>query len=228
VLVCAAWLLYFYGANLSSGWFGYFNFDSSELPIVTIYALYIPTFIVWMVKEKEFGFVKRFLIPIVAIISCAFMVFAAVYAHGVTPYLNAKETGAFSFPVLAILSSSLLLTFTPYTTTINIIAIPVGIINHSPDLPMLIKTLCHTLVNFYGLFFLLGTITVITEWEQIHCSKMKKISYLFTFPLFMLTYVPISVIALFKKVEWKPIKHSVSMSVYDICQTDPEFDISNN
>ena len=100
VLVCAAWLLYFYGANLTSGWFGYFNFDSSELPIVTIYALYIPTFIVWMVKEKEFGFVKRFLIPILAIISCAFMVFAAIYAHGVTPYLNAKANGAFSFPVL--------------------------------------------------------------------------------------------------------------------------------
>lgn len=100
LLVCAAWLLYFYGANLTSGWFGHFNFDSSELPIVTIYALYIPTFIVWIIKEKELNFVKRFLIPILAILSCAFMVFAAVYAHGVTPYLNAKANGNFSFPVL--------------------------------------------------------------------------------------------------------------------------------
>ena len=30
LFVCAAWLVYFYGANLTSGWFGYFNFDSSE------------------------------------------------------------------------------------------------------------------------------------------------------------------------------------------------------
>jgi hypothetical protein len=53
--------------------------------------------------------------------------------------------------------------------------------------------------------------------KNIHCSLAKKIGYTFTFPLFMLTYVPISVIALFKKVKWEPIKHSVSMSVYDIC-----------
>ena len=100
LLVCAAWLLYFYGANLTSGWFGLFNFDSSELPIVTIYAMYIPMFIAWMKNEKGMGFVKRFLLPGVAIIACAFMVFAAVYAHGITPYLNAKANGTFSFPVL--------------------------------------------------------------------------------------------------------------------------------
>ncbi len=100
LFVCSAWLVYFYGANLTAGWFGYFNFDSSELPIVTIYALYIPMMIRWMVKEKGLGFVKRFLVPILSIIACAFMVFAAVYAHGITPYLAAKEAGEFKFPVL--------------------------------------------------------------------------------------------------------------------------------
>lgn len=100
LFVCSAWLIYFYGANLTEGWFGYFNFDSSELPIVTIYALYIPIFIVWMKTQKDMGFVKRFLLPIAALISCLFMVFAAVYAHGITPYLTAKENGTFSFPVL--------------------------------------------------------------------------------------------------------------------------------
>lgn len=100
LFISAAWLLYFYGANLSSGWFGVFNFDSSELPIVTIYAMYIPIFIAWMIKEKELGVFKRFILPIASVICCAFMVFAAVYAHGVTPYLAAKEAGGFSFPVL--------------------------------------------------------------------------------------------------------------------------------
>ena len=100
LFVSAAWLLYFYGANLSSGWFGLFNFDSSELPIVTIYAMYIPIFIAWMIKEKELGVFKRFILPIASVICCAFMVFAAVYAHGITPYLTAKDAGTFSFPVL--------------------------------------------------------------------------------------------------------------------------------
>ena len=100
LFISSLWLVYFYGANLSTGWFGYFNFDSSELPIVTIYAMYIPIFILWMKKEREEGFVKRYLIPSLAILACAFMVFAAVYAHGITPYLQAKANGAFSFPVL--------------------------------------------------------------------------------------------------------------------------------
>lgn len=100
IFVSACWLIYFYGANLSSGWFGLFNFDSSELPIVTIYALYIPMFIIWIKNEKDMGVFKRFILPIVSIIACLFMIFAAVYAHGITPYLNAQAEGKFSCPVL--------------------------------------------------------------------------------------------------------------------------------
>ncbi len=100
LFICAIWLVYFYGANLTSGWFGVFNFDSSELPIVTIYAFYIPMFISWMKKEKEMGIFKRFILPMLALLACVFMVFAAVYAHGITPYLAAKANGAFSFPVI--------------------------------------------------------------------------------------------------------------------------------
>ncbi len=100
LFVCALWLVYFYGANLTDGWFGVFNFDSSELPIVTIYAMYIPIFIAWMKKEKEMGVFNRFVLPVISIVACLFMVFAAVYAHGITPYLAAKANGTFAFPVL--------------------------------------------------------------------------------------------------------------------------------
>jgi APA family basic amino acid/polyamine antiporter len=100
LFVCGAWLLYFYGANLTSGWFGLFNFDSSELPIITIYAMYIPMMIAWMKKEKELSTFKRFVLPVLALAACLFMVVAAVYAHGITPFLTAKESGTFSFPVL--------------------------------------------------------------------------------------------------------------------------------
>lgn len=55
-----------------------------------------------------------------------------------------------------------------------------------------------------------------TEWDKIYTTKAKKIKSFFTFPLFMATYFPISVTALFKKVEWKQIKHSVSVSIDDM------------
>lgn len=100
LFISIVWLVYYYGANLTGGWFGVFDFDSSELPIVTIYAMYIPMFVMWMKKEKDLGVFKRFVLPGVSIVACAFMVFAAVYAHGITPYLAARAEGKFSFPVL--------------------------------------------------------------------------------------------------------------------------------
>ena len=57
-------------------------------------------FIMWIIKEKELGVVKRFVLPIASIVACAFMVFAAVYAHGITPFKTAQGNGEFSFPVL--------------------------------------------------------------------------------------------------------------------------------
>ncbi len=101
LFVCATWLLFFYGANLAStNWFGLFSFDSSELPIITIYAMYIPMIVMWIVKEKDLGVFKRFVLPILSIIACAFLVFVAIMSHGVNPYLSAIEKGEFAFPVL--------------------------------------------------------------------------------------------------------------------------------
>ena len=83
LLLCGVWLLYFYGANLTKvPWFGLFSFDSSELPIVTIYAMYIPIFIMMMKKETSLNSFKRFFMPSLAVLACVFMVIAACYAHG--------------------------------------------------------------------------------------------------------------------------------------------------
>lgn len=102
LVIVIAWLVYFYGANLApnGGWFGIFNFDSSELPIVTIYALYIPMFIMFMVKEKALNPLKRFILPAMGIIGSGFMVFAAIYSHGYLKYTAAKAKGYFDCPVL--------------------------------------------------------------------------------------------------------------------------------
>ncbi|WP_123053280.1 APC family permease [Clostridium sp. JN-1] len=81
LLLSGIWLLYFYGANLTKPWFGFFSFDSSELPIVTIYAAYIPIFIAMMKKEKDLSSFKRFVAPIVSIAGCIFMIIAACFSH---------------------------------------------------------------------------------------------------------------------------------------------------
>lgn len=100
LLFAGAWFFYFYGANLTSPIFGVFSFDSSELPIITIYALYIPIFIMFIVKEGKKNVFKNIVMPSLAIIASLFMVFVAIYAHGISKYQSAKELGEFSFPVL--------------------------------------------------------------------------------------------------------------------------------
>ena len=90
LLVCMLWFVFFYGANLApTHWFGFLSFDSSELPIITIYAIYIPIFFMMMIKEKDMHPVKRFVLPAVSIICCIFMIVAAVFSHkmGVVWYL---------------------------------------------------------------------------------------------------------------------------------------------
>jgi APA family basic amino acid/polyamine antiporter len=81
LLLSGFWLLYFYGANLTAPWFGFFSFDSSELPIVTIYALYIPIFIIMMKKETELTTFKRFFMPSMALLGSIFMIIAAFFSH---------------------------------------------------------------------------------------------------------------------------------------------------
>jgi len=72
-------------------------------------------------------------------------------------------------------------------------------------------------VFYYLLMLLMGLLTMITEGQYIRgCSTMRKIRSVFTFPFYMVTYIPIGFVALFKKVGWKPITHSVTKSIDEI------------
>lgn len=104
LLMCTVWFFFFYGGNLApEGWFGFFNFDSSELPICTTYALYLPIFIIFMIKAKDLNPFKRFVLPSFAIISSCFMIFAAFYAHGYNPFKEAQAQGKIACPIVAYL-----------------------------------------------------------------------------------------------------------------------------
>ncbi len=68
----------------------------------------------------------------------------------------------------------------------------------------------------YGLLLLVGALTTLTQWRHIHTTAPKKLFYTLTFPLFMLTYIPISLAALFSKVEWTPIRHKAAVSITEL------------
>lgn len=90
---CAAWGLYFYLSNLAGTWSHavafvgtpfesvIFFFDPTELPIITIYALYIPIFINWMKKATDESALRRYVIPTLAICGSIFMVIACLIGH---------------------------------------------------------------------------------------------------------------------------------------------------
>lgn len=95
LLFAAFWLLYFYGANLTAGWFGPFCFDSSELPIITLYGMYIPMFIQFMRKERELGALNRFVMPALGLCGCGFMVYAAFAGYGAKVFYYLAVYAAF-------------------------------------------------------------------------------------------------------------------------------------
>ena len=58
-----------------------------------------------------------------------------------------------------------------------------------------------------------------TFFERKHIHKAKPWQLLlnvFTFPLFMCTYIPLIVAALFLKVDWVPTQHNLSMTLDDV------------
>ena len=72
--------------------------------------------------------------------------------------------------------------------------------------------------SMYLTLFVIGAITTATQWKKLHTTAWKKVLYAFTFPVFMFTYLPISIAALFAKVEWKPITHSVTAKQVNLIQ----------
>ena len=57
------------------------SFENDELPIITLYAFYVPIFINMMRHSKDLHPVKRFVLPALSILSCLFMIFCAFYAY---------------------------------------------------------------------------------------------------------------------------------------------------
>ncbi len=82
--------------------------------------------------------------------------------------------------------------------------------------PIALVELAKLFGGIYLTLFIVGTACGITEWKNIRASTFKKIKSFFTFPLFMLTYLPISAVALFSHVHWTPIEHTDAVTLDDV------------
>ncbi len=59
----------------------FISFENDELPIITLYAFYIPIFINMMIKCKDLHPVKRFVLPSLSIAASLFMIYCAFAAY---------------------------------------------------------------------------------------------------------------------------------------------------
>ena len=72
------------------------------------------------------------------------------------------------------------------------------------------------LVSAYLAVYLTGLLTLIIQWKTIRGPARKKILYSFAYPVFMLTFLPALVPAVFGKAQWKCVPHTAALSIQDL------------
>ena len=128
-----------------------------------------------------------------------------------------KGYGFQCYDMLMTLAPATLLTL--LTIVVNGFAILVGVAEQNPFLIELsLLQVIGNVVSVYCSLLFFGAITTITEWNQIYSTPKKKIFYIFTFPIFILTYIPIAIVALVRPVKWEPIRHTICKNVQEIRQ----------
>ncbi|MDR2162473.1 MAG: glycosyltransferase [Clostridiales Family XIII bacterium] len=68
----------------------------------------------------------------------------------------------------------------------------------------------------YGMLFIIGLITVHTERDYIYAPKPKIMRYAFTFPMFLLTMLPMIICVPFDRNVWPRIVHTRAMDIDDV------------
>ena len=131
-------------------------------------------------------------------------------------FRNPKGYKFACYDMLMTISPAMLLTIISvlFNGTIIILGLT-GVMSLGVMVASCISSICFCLISYFVFMFMLGAITTFVEWDSIRATTAQKIRYMFTFPLFMITYIPIALVALVKKAEWKPITHSIVMSAED-------------
>lgn len=118
------------------------------------------------------------------------------------------------YDMLMTISPGMLLTVVSVTFNLIVLSLSAaGLMSAGVLLTSSVQSIFFCIFNYLVFMFFLGALTTVVEWRNIRSTPAKKIGYMFTFPLFMVTYIPIALVALVKKGEWKQITHSISVNV---------------
>ena len=136
-------------------------------------------------------------------------------------FTNPKGSRFACYDMLMTICPAMLLTIITiaFNAIIAVLGIT-GVMSTGVMITSSLSSIFFCLFNFTLFMFMFGALTTFTEWDNIHAPARKKIFYMFTFPLFMITYIPIALVALVKKASWKPIQHSISVDVQEFAQAN--------
>ena len=138
-------------------------------------------------------------------------------------FKNKKGYRFACYDMLMTIAPAMLLTIITIIFNAVIITLGVtGVMSTGAMVTSSLSSIFFCLFNYTVFMFMFGALTTFTEWDNIHSTTGKKIRYMFTFPFFMLTYIPIALVALVKKASWKPIQHSISVDVQEFAQANSE------
>ena len=125
-------------------------------------------------------------------------------------YLGRLVKGIFSRRALACFDMTMCLTPAYFISisavVINVVMTAVLLILGVPPIPILLS-LVRMVLAAYAMLFIFSVCVTVSDWKRLRASAFKKILYMFTFPVFIFFFIPPAFVALFKKVEWKAIRH---------------------
>ena len=131
-------------------------------------------------------------------------------------FTNPKGHRFACYDILMTIAPGLLITIITLLFNLVIVILGIcGVLTAGMAISASLSSIIFCMVNYILFMFVLGVITLFIEWDKVKAKTSSKIKAMFTFPLFMLTYLPIAIVAAFKKVGWKPIKHTIAVNPDD-------------
>lgn len=106
---------------------------------------------------------------------------------------------------------------TTLTVFVNIVFLILCLILSPAELPAMLLTVAGSLASGYAIMFFVSFFANITERDRIHGTFRQRLVGMLAFPIFMMTFVAVGIVALFTpRVTWKRIRHTCAVSVDEV------------
>lgn len=99
---------------------------------------------------------------------------------------------------------------------LNAIMFIVGITSPRLETGPVLLSAMGAIAGSYMMLYVTGLLPVLTEWKRIRCPASRKVLFSFTYPFFMASFLFSLALAMSGSVEWKPIRHTVAVSLGDM------------